>query len=221
MSQKLSKTKRAISAREWRVGYREKRRFKTFLNEYIEAKHNDIYKQCYEFYDLLKRMHPGRNDLTKIREFKRWKKHQQEAMNETLEDPIETGSPTQQQPLEDPVETGSPTQQQPLEDPVETGSSTQQPLEGPSQIDLPQQDILTVAAGEILQENEIPEINVDDVDRIIENIIHDLNAIMQDDELVQPHYVEEDEGIGLNVNTELEGIIEPFDYALEVEVFDF
>ena len=40
-------------------------------------------------------------------------------------------------------------------------------------------------------------------------------------QLVQPQYQEEDEGIGLNLETELEDILEPFDYELEVEGFEF
>ena len=44
---------------------------------------------------------------------------------------------------------------------------------------------------------------------------------MDNDELGQPHYMDEDEGIGLNVESELEAITEPFDFDLEVEGFDF
>ena len=90
----------------------------------------------------------------------------------------------------------------------------------------------TEADENILQaaaEGLIPD-NFDNIDNIIDDIIMDLQ---QDDvlrdylnaerngELLHPAYEEEDEGIGLNVDTELEAIIEPFDYQLDVEGFDF
>ena len=71
-------------------------------------------------------------------------------------------------------------------------------------------------------------INADEVDNIIDSIINDLVQddaiwnILGDDEVVRPSYKDEDEGIGLNVTTELEEIIEPFDFQFEVEEgFDF
>ena len=70
-------------------------------------------------------------------------------------------------------------------------------------------------------------ISSDEADRIIDQIINDLqeDAALRnilDDEFVRPNYEDEDEGIGLNVSTELEAITEPFDYQLEVEEgFDF
>ena len=55
-------------------------------------------------------------------------------------------------------------------------------------------------------------------DEALRGILNQVNDI---NEFVQPHYQDEDEGIGLNLETELEDIIEPFDYELEVEGFDF
>ena len=91
-------------------------------------------------------------------------------------------------------------------------------------------DILTAAVQEILSSANQINININEVDNIIEEIINDLeqdNAIRDllnaenNGELVHPQYEDEDEGIGLNVETELEAIFEPFDYKLEVEGFDF
>ena len=89
----------------------------------------------------------------------------------------------------------------------------------------PQQNILEMAGEGLLPTSPA---NMDDVDNIIAEIIHGLeqddavrNILNNDDEFVQPHYVDEDEGIGLNVETELEAIVETFDYDLEVEGFDF
>ena len=72
-------------------------------------------------------------------------------------------------------------------------------------------------------EEPIPE-NDMNMNDIINGIIQDLQQdedlqnILNDD-FVQPHYVDEDEGIGLNVELELQDIIEPLD--LEEEGFFF
>ena len=74
------------------------------------------------------------------------------------------------------------------------------------------------------------ELNLDDgdfmdVDNIINSIIRDLQEddelrdILNNDDHVQAHYIDEDEGIGLNLETELEAAIEPLD--LEEEGFFF
>ena len=74
---------------------------------------------------------------------------------------------------------------------------------------------------------------LDNVDNVIREIINELEQdeavrnllaerdALGDDELVIPHYVEHDEGIGLNLEDELEDIFEPFDFQEEVEPFDF
>ena len=110
-----------------------------------------------------------------------------------------------------------------------------------ARIDLPNEaadqgepDILSavvdeVFSGDITSVNETPSVN--EADNIIQEIMNDLeqdealrgilNQVNDINEFVQPHYQDEDEGIGLNLETELEDIIEPFDYELEVEGFDF
>ena len=97
--------------------------------------------------------------------------------------------------------------------------------------DPPQPDVLTVAIQETLSP-VVDEINIDinEADNAIQQIINELEEddVIRDlinaennGELVHPHYEDEDEGIGLNVEAELQDIIEPFDYELEVEGFDF
>ena len=250
---KLSQTKRAINAREWRVGYREKRRFNTLLNGYISVKYEAIYKECREFYHSLNQIYPERNDLTKTKDYKRWKKHQLTAQMTTAEstesgednnDDMEpttsamtTRTATTNETVEDNDEDMEPTTSATTtrtattnetvedNDEDEDNNSTQSSVEQNLPHEPPQQNILEMAAEEVLPANPV---NVDDVDDIIAEIMHELHQddvlrdiLNNDDEFVQPHYVEEDEGIGLNVETELEGIIEPFDYALEIEDFDF
>ena len=74
-----------------------------------------------------------------------------------------------------------------------------------------------------------PDNNIDNynIDNIIQQVINELEQdeairhLLNDEEFVHPHYQYEDEGIDLDVETELEGIIEPFDYQLEVEGVDY
>ena len=88
----------------------------------------------------------------------------------------------------------------------------------------PQQNILPETGVELLPDNPLA---VDDAEDIIDEIIRELqqddtirNVFNDDDnEMVVPHYAEEDEGIGLNVEIELDDIIQPLD--LEAEGFDF
>ena len=48
-----------------------------------------------------------------------------------------------------------------------------------------------------------------------------VRELLNNEEFVHPHYQDEDEGIDLDIETELEAIVEPFDYQLEVEGVDY
>ena len=91
-------------------------------------------------------------------------------------------------------------------------------------------NILSLAIQETLAAHDYANINeIENVDDFINEIINDLeenDAVRgmladDDDEYVQPQYQYEDEGIGLNLEDELMFDIEPFDYQLEVEDFEF
>ena len=230
---KLSQSKRAIGAREWRVGSREKRRFHALLNGYVSTKYSSIYNQCREFYNSLNKEHPERHDLTKTKTFKRWRSQQRTAQNDEYDESNEDNnnnnnntepsiSSTSSSSTLSSIITRPPSVEQSLPHAEDnTGSETdgedndQQP---------PQQNILTGAGVELLPGDPL---TVDDAEDIIDEIIRELNQddamrnIFNDDdnEMVVPHYAEEDEGIGLNVEIELDDIIEPLD--LELEGFDF
>ena len=209
---KLSQSKRAIGAREWRVGNREKRRFNALLNGYVSNKYCSIYNECREFYNSLNKEYPERHDLTKTKTFKRWRSRQCAAQNDESDEDNNNTEPSTS------IITRPPSVEQSLphaEDNTgsETGDDNDQQL--------PQQNILAEAGVELLPGDPLA---VDDAENIIDEIIRELNQddairnIFNDDnEMVVPHYVEEDEGIGLNVEIELDDIIEP----LELEGFDF
>ena len=79
--------------------------------------------------------------------------------------------------------------------------------------------ILQIAAQELLPDSPI---TIENIDRIIDEIIHDSEQDEQFHELVgNLQDIEEDEGIEINIDTELSAIVEPFDYQLEVEGVDW
>ena len=257
---KPSQTKRAIYTREWRVGRREKRRFNTLLSGYMSIKYQDIYNECWQFYNLLNQMYPEKHDLTKTREYERWKTEltkdessesgedndtgpttvtrtestttttvRTEPIQDIAEIAVEPTTAMRTEPMQDiaeiAVEPTTAMRTEPMQDiAVEPTTAMRTESTTTSARTEPIQDILQIAAEGLLPDS--PEIR-NDIDNIIDDIIRDLQqddalrAILDNDDLVQPHYMDEDEGIGLNTQTELEAIIEPFDYQLEVEGFDF
>ena len=82
-------------------------------------------------------------------------------------------------------------------------------------------DLIQIASSDLIPDNPEMELNIQ-IDEIIRELQQDddLRELMnaeRNGDLVQPRYMDEDEGIGLNVDTELEAIFEPFDFQLEVE----
>ena len=254
---KLSQSIRAIGAREWRVGNREKRRFNALLNGYVSTKYSSIYNECREFYNSLNKEHPERHDLTKTKTFKRWRSQQRAAQNDEYDESDEDNNnntesstliitrppPVEQSLPHDEDNTGTETDGEDNNNNTEPSTSiiTRPPSleqslphdEGNTGSETngedndqhpPQQNILAEAGVELLPGDPLA---VNDAEDIIDEIIRELNQdgairnIFNDvgNEMVVPHYTEEDEGIGLNVEIELDGIIEPLD--LELEGFDF
>ena len=130
--------------------------------------------------------------------------------NETEQPPSSTPSNEAEQPLPSPP---NETEQPPSSTP---SNEAGQPLPSPpNEIEQPPssipsneagQNILQIAAEDLIPLS--PQINIDNV---IDDIIQDLQ---RDDDIWDS--LDEDEGIGLNVETEIEGVIEPFDYQVEV-----
>ena len=69
----LCQSDRAIKARKWRLGKREKRRFNDLLTEYTKVKYRKVFRECKELYESLNKEYPNKHDLTKTTEFKSWK----------------------------------------------------------------------------------------------------------------------------------------------------
>ena len=227
----LSQSERAIKARLWRVGRRERRRLSGFVNYYVRTKYQKIYGECNLFYQSLCERYPGKYDLTKSKEYKSWKRQvTNKEFDQNFPD-TETASAVSeliQITGEPAAATTGPTESigEPTAVPTEPGEPAAATAEPDENITEPltvattaEQDILQIAAEELIPPS--PEI-INDIDNIINNIVRELeqdNEIrdMLDGNYLQPQHTDEDEGIGLNIDTKLEAIIEPFDYQLEVE----
>ena len=217
----LSQSKRAIDARLWRVCRREKRRLCGFVNDYVRTKHVKIYGECNLFYQSLSEKYPGKYDLTKSKEYKRWKK---QVTNEEFDQNFPATESTSA--IAELIRaTGEPAAAttEPSESIGEPTAATAEPGENITELltvaTTAEQDILQIAVEDLIPPS--PEI-INDIDNIINDIVRDLEQddeirAMLDDNYLQPQHTDEDEGIGLNLETELEGIVEPFDYELEVE----
>ena len=223
----------AVYCRQWRNRTGKRNRFNDILREYIELKHNTIYEEAHQFFQSLQEKHPDSKNLVKTKTFKEWKNrivnHVEESSDESQ------GEETDDRDVEEPSdESESQEEQVNNRDEALTSESCDQSqreeTDGPDETTGPTTttDILSPLVEGLIPSNVSESIS--QVDNIIHDIIEDLEQdqavrdfLNQDDfefEHVYPEY-QHDEGIGLNIEMELEGIIEPFDYALEVEGGDF
>ena len=213
-----SQTPRAVYTRQWRENTYKSKRFNKLLKEYIELKYISLYNEYCAFFNSIDEQHPTAKDLTKTRTYRKWKEELLKHQESEPEDQQERNTlPTE---ADEPFTVSSE---------PEAGQSSI-----PIQLDCsearipPQQDILTPLVEDILSPDNQINANINQADNLIQEIIDDLerdDAVrdlineMGNEELVHPLYEEHDEGIGLNLEDELD--IEPFDFIEEVEGFDF
>ena len=211
-NQEKSRSARADYTRKWRENAYKKKRFNKPLKEYIELKYNSLYCEYCSFFKSIDEKHPQTKDLTKTTTYKKWKREllkQQESEAELFTFPTE------------PFTTSSEAGQNDIPNQVD----------GSEDRNLPERNILAVAAeGIVPTDNEIninfinadniiqEMINELDQDEVVRNLMNEINEL-GNEEIVIPHYAEHDEGIGLNLEDELD--IESFDFQEEVEPFDF
>ena len=172
----LSQSKRAISARLWRVGRREKRRLSAFVNEYVRIKYGNIYNECNQFYRTLCEKYPGKSDLTKSKEFKKWKKeatdeefHKNFAVTESISGITET--------IKSPGEPTTATTESFREPTAATVDSIESVTESITVATPAEQDILQVAAQDLIPSSPVIVNNIDD---IIDDIIRDSSDVQSD-----------------------------------------
>ena len=189
-----TKSSTALYAREWRKKNYKEKQFNKPMREYFQLKHRDEYNEYCHFFKSLQQKHPNVKDLTRTSTYKNWKRRQLNC--ESSDEETEPAEQIETEPAAEQIET------EPAAEQIETEPT----------------DPLTAAMQETLP-LYIENMSIDQIDNIIQQVIHELQqddaaqGIFNDGEVTQDN----DEGIDLDIETELEGIVEPFDYELEVE----
>ena len=180
---------RVEQMRVFRKNRKERRRFETPLREFIETKYQDIFNEYVELYQRMNDKNPNKNDLTKTQTFKDWKKQQQQQ---------------QQEP---------DTLSRALRETIEIGASYDEECHTITNNDERQDHVVTVQRSD----NEWQEqmLAIYQVDEMVNEMIND--DMLR--EVLNTGGPQDDEGIGLNLEDEID--IEPFDFALEVELETF
>ena len=210
----MPKTTNASYIKQWRKKEKKEKRFSRPLREYLELKHRDIYCEYCHFFKSLDEQYPSAKNLTKTPAYKNWKNRQLNCESDDENKAEHKPTEAEHKPTE--------AEHKPTEAEHEPAEVAEQVEIETTELENNHTDILSLAMPESLS----PDINIDinKADEIIQRIINELEeeGVIRDilnnddDELVN-----EDEGISLNVEMELESIVEPFDYQLEVEGVDF
>ena len=209
-------SKKAIDARRWRATATGQRRFNKVLNAYVQTMYKDIYNQAKTMYNSLNEKYPNKHDLTKTTEFRTWKITISETWK-TWEKTTQTDG--EETTTADEGQTDEDVEIQVREHKNDTERAINDIIQDLGLVDEEQ----TTSAGENVEIQAREHEN--DMERVVNDIIQDLQMdedlqnYLNDNDFVQPQYAYDDEGIGLNVELELEDIIEPLD--LEEEGFFF
>ena len=232
-----SLTKRAIDTRRCRATATEKRRFNKVLNGYIHTKHSDIYDEVNQMYNSLNEKYPTKQDLTKTKEWKTWQltnseewklwKKNTHTSAESSDDKEQSTTATEPATSDDEGEQSTRATESATTAVSGPAITTTTMASGPATVSGPAtgesgENVIEMAVEELFHDNPENDINFDDfinrmnVDDVINDIMRDLQQDRDlqnilDDDFVQPQYMDEDEGIGLNIETELAAIIEPLD----------
>ena len=218
----------AIAARERRVNDMEIRRFNSTMRQFIEFKYDSVYEEFCVFYKSLSEKHPGKKNLLKTTTFKSWKKNiieqafREDGVIAEVKDLTEN-SDEQAEPSTDLAENSdsernvSDEQPEPSTDLAEISDS-----EGnvPDEQAEPVEDILSTAISEsFIEQQPILDISgLESADRVIDDIVRELERDGEIADLLADNTdYNDDEGIALDYRTELDAIVETFDFEHEVD----
>ena len=211
---KFCQTEKCKRERELRKQRGKERRFNDPLKLFVERKYPEIYAEYGELYNVMESENPNRKNLSTSPAFKKWL-----AAN----------------PVKKPVQTT----QFSTKPPILIPQLLLEPVPLPIQKDAPPTDIITLALQEACDSHPCtfepmqpesgaehllaaPEAEANDIN-VVDEIINELMRNRGLEDLLEQAAVnlDGDEGIELDHFAEIENDIEPFDYHLEVEPFDF
>ena len=234
-----SNSRRAIEGRKWRVSARQKRRLNTIVTEYVRLKHETIYEECLNLYNSIKKNYSENQNLTKTEEFRELVGHCMQEDEPTVDEPT-VDEPTVDEPtVDEPANTvDEPASNAADELPnntvgVEPAAAEERVMEPVhhevvsigdtyvepdlilnSYIVQHHPDILSEAINEMLGQYDVLD-RTEDIEAIVNEIVNDLEA-------VDPNIFinsAEDEGIGLNIEDEVD---DPFhDIDIDLDAYDY
>ena len=204
MKKTYSHTKKAVEERQRRSRRTSERRFSETLKEFLKHKYGEIYTEYVELFNQLNGEHPSRRNLSATKAFREWKTTNPpptisfipqipstEIISEALRDTFAQDINTSEHLFEETQDENTRDMNTTEQQPVETPDENVQHLPAPS------------------EDNQASDI----LDELAEN--NDMRNFLE-----QPVFPE-DEGIGLNIFDEIEFDIEPFDYNIDVEPYDY
>ena len=233
----MAKPKSDISRQEykrrWRKNNSKDKRFNRPLNAFLKLKYKSIYEEYCDLFKSLDESNPSAKDLTKTTSFLRWKESLNGQTSEENTEGDESDCPVE---VDEPViklntyivKDPEKNQTEPvvfaaaIQEIIPPDTSTEESETVQSQTVEP--DTLAAAAEELISPEGVINIEFERADDIINEIIISLEqeeAIRgllnaeQNNEVVHPQYQDADEGIGLNLEDEID--YELFDFAQEVD----
>ena len=209
-------TAAAVAARGRRVNELETRRFNYTLKEYIEFKYTNIFDEYTSFYKELSGMHPTKKNLLKTKEFKNWKK-------KTIEQSFESDGiravVTDVSEVSEESTDGEVTEFSSEES--TSGEVTEFSSEESTAGEVTEFSSEESTSGEVTEfsseESTAGDLEFSSDPETINELINGIVRDLERDALVDQLLNDNDEGIGLDYQTELDSIVESFDYELEVE----
>ena len=213
-------TASAVAARGRRANELETRRFNYTLKEYIEFKHSNIFQEYTDFYKALSGMHPTKKNLMKTKEFRDWKKQtiEQSFESDGIRAVVTDLMSEDSEPCVQEVSEGSTASETGREFSGEestTGEVTD--IEFSSEESTTGEVTDTEFSSGVSTTDEVTDMEVfsnpESLNDIIDGIVLDLERDAFFDQILGDN----DEGIALDFQTELDSIIENFDYELEVD----
>ena len=204
---------KARQSRTYRKNQKEQKRFEAPLREFIEIKYQDIFKEYIELYNQMLAENPEKINLKKTKTFKRWKTVNQNPNQSDILSRAMNQSGILSGSMSETFEKETPALPQ-----CEQAEVEQNEAEQTEQTNSEQEQSETEQQDEGAEQNQADQIEDEgmiaarQVDQLVNQMIRDdeMRAILEEPQ-------EDDEGIELNIHDELEGIIEPFDFRLEME----
>ena len=246
MKEQAIMASKAVKERRFRQKEQERKRFDIPMRVFLEQKYPKIYQEYRDLYDTVNRIHPDVRDLTKTCTFKAWLhslnhhsttdilthvvketlNHEETSISSTEENEIHS-----LQNLDHSFQTDREVPQIAEESELVNPQNLDQSFEPLTQTPEAAEQLVKVIASPSQRATDEPNeaaaviVNINDLVGIMANVEDSVDQIMN--ELDQDPVVRDilneppDEGIEINPLDDIEYDIEPFDFNVEVENYEW